>query len=693
MGVPLTLSSVPAQTPYVQYVSSAGQTVFPYPFEITQDSDLVVLLNAIAQPTDGGYTVSGQGTNVGGNVTFTVGLTAGTIVTLYRNISIQRITQLSQNGTFFSANFNNEFNKIYLIMQQLQQSLLPGGNQAFALMVPNSNNPQPTTLLTPAAYANKYLSFDANGNPQPTVLTSVGSLTAAIIAGLINGSPQTLAIYPTVTGETGVTAPQYPYGNLLRFGADPTGAVSAVTAFNNALSSSNYVCSSRQVRTRLILLSRLRATRPLQDHRPPKVLDTQFLIIPPSPVRVFSALSNEFGGIYIGNLAIEGGNGSYAIVSARPQSLFEFIHMEGSGGYNGGGIQLQSGSNGATAPGSWETKIRDCLWVAPATTTAYRGYDLSINGGSVSVEHCTATRGSIGFCLNQGAAVRFVNCDAGSQSLTYSSESSSAGQCGFKFTTSAGTFHPACEISNCYTEICTQGYWIDDAQGLSIRDSLANDAATFGGGCGVKLTAGAQNVTVSNCNITLNYSGETGIINTGANTVLENNVITALNSTTGTLAYSTTTEMTVFNSLPLATSAAPSGYVFAGAPTGLSPLISDLTGDPRSFVGTLQGCTTAPTATITYVVSGRTVTLNIPALTAVSNNSACSISGVPNSIIPAAGTYTMQCVGMDNSASVQLSATMAPGSAAITLSKLGGAAFTTSGTKGISASTITYNLS
>lgn len=188
MAVPLALSSVPAQTPYVQYVSGSGQTVFPYPFEITQDADLVCLINGAAQPIDGGYTLSGQGTIVGGNLTFTTGQTAGTIITLYRNVQISRITQLAQNGTFFAANFNGEFNNIYLIMQQLQQSLLPGGNQAFALMVPNSNNPAPTTLLTPAAYANKYLSFDGNGNPTPALLTSSGTITTALINSLLTAA-------------------------------------------------------------------------------------------------------------------------------------------------------------------------------------------------------------------------------------------------------------------------------------------------------------------------------------------------------------------------------------------------------------------------------------------------------------------------------------------------------------------------
>lgn len=99
---------------------------------------------------------------------------------------------MSQNGTFFSSNFNDEFNRIYLIMQQLQQSLLPGGNQAYALMIPNSNNPAPTTLLTPTAYANKYLAFDSNGNPTPAQLTSSGTITTGLLAPFL-GLQQTAA--------------------------------------------------------------------------------------------------------------------------------------------------------------------------------------------------------------------------------------------------------------------------------------------------------------------------------------------------------------------------------------------------------------------------------------------------------------------------------------------------------------------
>jgi hypothetical protein len=227
MAVPLTLSSVPAQTPYIQYIASANQTVFPYPFEITQDSDLICLVNGVELMTDQGYTLSGQGTTVGGNLTFTLGQLAGTIVTLYRDITIARITQLAQNGTFFSSNFNNEFNRIYLIMQQLQESI------GFSLQIPNTNAGLAAnqTTLTPANYAGKYLSFDANGNPIPATLTSSGTITQTLIGSTL--FPQT--IYESNAGVVPVNF-FYPPGVIDRYGTNTTpGTTDMLTAINNAI--------------------------------------------------------------------------------------------------------------------------------------------------------------------------------------------------------------------------------------------------------------------------------------------------------------------------------------------------------------------------------------------------------------------------------------------------------------------------
>jgi hypothetical protein len=180
MAVPLTLSSVPDVLPYNQYIATAGQTVFPYTFPITQDSDLVAIVGTNTLPTDSGYSLTGQGQSQGGTVVFATGLAGGTIVTFFRDIAIERVTQIGQNSGFSSTTFNAEYNQIYLILQQLEESI------SLCLQIPNTNNPAPTTTLAATAYANKYLTFDAYGNPQPAASIGTTALTAALILSLVN---------------------------------------------------------------------------------------------------------------------------------------------------------------------------------------------------------------------------------------------------------------------------------------------------------------------------------------------------------------------------------------------------------------------------------------------------------------------------------------------------------------------------
>ena len=168
----MTIDVVQNITPSVQYVATAGQTVYPYPFPIIDNTDLVVLVNAVAT---GAYNVTGAGGDTGGNITLSTPSTAGDIVTIYRNIPIVRVTQYQQNGPFTSAAINGELDNIYLILQQL------AFDNGLALKVPITNIGPPVTTLTPAQYANAYLAFDANGNPTPAALTSSGNITTALL--------------------------------------------------------------------------------------------------------------------------------------------------------------------------------------------------------------------------------------------------------------------------------------------------------------------------------------------------------------------------------------------------------------------------------------------------------------------------------------------------------------------------------
>lgn len=113
-------------SPRDQYVATANQTDFDYNFPIFEDGDLVVATapdenseaEVLALNTD--YTVSGEGNDTGGTVVLTTGVSAGTIVTIYRDIPIARNTDVSQNGPWSSTAYNDELDKIVLILQQLK---------------------------------------------------------------------------------------------------------------------------------------------------------------------------------------------------------------------------------------------------------------------------------------------------------------------------------------------------------------------------------------------------------------------------------------------------------------------------------------------------------------------------------------------------------------------------------------------
>ena len=64
-----------------QYTATAGQTVFAYTFEVYNKNDLVVLKNSTTLSEGSNYTVSGVGSDSGGNITLAVGATAGDVIT------------------------------------------------------------------------------------------------------------------------------------------------------------------------------------------------------------------------------------------------------------------------------------------------------------------------------------------------------------------------------------------------------------------------------------------------------------------------------------------------------------------------------------------------------------------------------------------------------------------------------------
>ena len=119
---------------------------------------------------------------------------------------------------------------------------------------------------------------------------------------------------------------------------------------------------------------------------------------------------------------------------------------------------------------------------------------------------------------------------------------------------------------------------------------------------------------------------------------------------------------------------------------------SEVTG---TFDMSLTGCTTVPTGAVHYVRRGNIVVLQIPYLGGTSNTNRAALTGLPSFLRPARiqGCYVaIQDNGAANSGHVTIDT-----DGTVTLFRTGPSGlediFTSSGTKGIYANTLTYALS
>lgn len=221
-------------TPRVQYTAAALQTVFDYPFPIFAQTDLVVYIGAVLQVLGTNYTVAGVGADHGGTITFVVPRTAGQIVTLYRDTTIERITDFQQNGPNRSAALNDELDRITVVQQELKSKI--GRALRFPFTAATTDAQQELSPIS--SWLGKFLRISAAGILEAAeVVSSVVALTQSVIGALLN--PQTLA-----EAAAGIDPPNkwYRAENVLRYGTNSTpGTTDMTTAINNALVCNDYV--------------------------------------------------------------------------------------------------------------------------------------------------------------------------------------------------------------------------------------------------------------------------------------------------------------------------------------------------------------------------------------------------------------------------------------------------------------------
>ncbi|MCB1721678.1 MAG: hypothetical protein KDI11_07985, partial [Alphaproteobacteria bacterium] len=87
---------MPDVVPIVRYVAKGTQTEFTYNFPIFASEDLAVYIDGAKQAS--GFTISGAGETVGGSVTFDAAPATDAVITLARELPIERVTDFLEGG-------------------------------------------------------------------------------------------------------------------------------------------------------------------------------------------------------------------------------------------------------------------------------------------------------------------------------------------------------------------------------------------------------------------------------------------------------------------------------------------------------------------------------------------------------------------------------------------------------------------
>jgi hypothetical protein len=179
----MATSPLTDQTTRDDYVSTAGQTTFPYTFWIRDEDHLDVFVNGVLQTIGGGndYTVSAVQSVTGANVVFNSGLTLNDAVAIVYNPDVERATDFSTGGSLRASALNLELTYGLSLIQFLK-------TQLSRTITFNPSDPVSASLVLPAATASNVIGWNAAGDGLTNY--SFASLSSAVdtnLTGLSDG--------------------------------------------------------------------------------------------------------------------------------------------------------------------------------------------------------------------------------------------------------------------------------------------------------------------------------------------------------------------------------------------------------------------------------------------------------------------------------------------------------------------------
>jgi len=165
------------------YVGNSVATVFSFGFKVFQKADLQVIQTLLADGTnttlvlDTDYTVTlnaDQDASPGGSITYNplgVPMDATKTLTLTSALAYKQLTDVTNGGGFYPQTFEDVFDYLTILAQQLRQSLM------FTFRGPITDASGPAEMPNAATRALKFLGFDASGNP--IAATGITGVTAS----------------------------------------------------------------------------------------------------------------------------------------------------------------------------------------------------------------------------------------------------------------------------------------------------------------------------------------------------------------------------------------------------------------------------------------------------------------------------------------------------------------------------------
>ena len=672
--------------PRVQYVATAGQTAFDYPFPIFADADLVVDVDGVTQALSTDYTVTGEGDDAGGTVTLLSALAGDEIVTIYRDIPIERTTDFAQNGPLAAASFNDEFDKLTMISQQLESAI----NRALRFP-PTVDLVAADIELSPVAnWLGKFLYFNAStGAPEPATTVTTSALTRSTIGETLFP----LSDAETSAGLTSADINEYwPYFDVRRYKVVGDGVTDDTQALINA-GSANLSCYIDPSLTCLVsgsLAAGMQSYQRWWGGGKIKVGNSfnfnVFDLSGKTDVTI-DGLRGESGTLSV----------SYSTATARFVAAKSLSHRCRVLNCTVTGFQSAVQFNNSThCKAIGNTILSSIGWGINVQTDADYAEVRGNNIVTVTNEHGIYASGSSGNAIKgvrivgnvvTGATIDGIKTTYCDDPLIEGNVSISNGGQGVYIT--VGT-NRADVNSNLAETNGENGVLVFDSTTTSDGNRVHHNTIRKNDKNGVSVSssgAGAvSHTTVEANDIDDNDQEATGtqygIVTSGAttttDTIIRNNRIS--NETIGVRVGS-----------GLDTVIDQDAVYFENCGTNISDAGTTSILPNGSFTGSLTGCTTVPTGTVEYSRRGDLVVLEIPAISATSNTTAATITGMPTVIKPAAA-QTVVGITQDNGTTA-FGKIIVETNGTLTLHVAQSATFTGSGTKGVGACTVAYRLS